>query len=302
MLRPVFIIAVSGGVDSVVLLHMIATQVEHTKKTNNNTQDSLGLRPPLYVVTHVDHGIREDSGKDALFVEQLAANYDLQFESTKLNLGSGVSEELARQKRYEYLFSIMKKYKAESVVTAHHQDDVIETMIVNMVRGTGPKGLVGFSQPNILRPLLNKTKDEIKEYARKYSLSWHEDSTNNDQSYLRNEIRQRIIPKLGAKRDELLALRRSIEETTGELDSLTKKLLVQTLERGELVRARFVILPYCVQKELMASWLRISGVEIDKIMIEKAVLAAKTLRIGKHIELSKNIKLLSDKTTLVLKV
>lgn len=296
MLRPVYVIAVSGGVDSVVLLDKIASRLEKSRK-EKPTDD---FRPPLYIVAHVDHGIRKDSGRDALFVKKLAKKYSLPYECERLNLSQN-SEEEARNKRYEFLFRVMKKYKADAVLTAHHEDDVIETMIMNLLRGTGPRGLIGFSQKGILRPLLNKTKKDLIQYAKKNKLEWREDSTNNDSNYLRNDIRARIMPKI-KNRKKWLELRERVEKTYGELDDLTKKLLVQSLKRGELSRANFVILPYIVQKELMATWLRLEGIEINKPMVEKAVLTAKTLLVGKHVELTKNAKLFSEAKTLVLKV
>lgn len=119
-----YIVAVSGGVDSVVLLDMLAKQAD------------LQL-----VIAHFDHGIREDSKQDALFVAHLAAKYHVPFESERVELGHGASEALAREKRYAFLRMMFKKYNADAIITAHHQDDVIETSMINILRGTGRHGL-----------------------------------------------------------------------------------------------------------------------------------------------------------------
>lgn len=296
MISEVYILAVSGGVDSVVLLHKLVTQLPTTIRQPAD-------QPPIYIVAHVDHGIRPDSSDDAKFVESLAKKYGVAYASTRLELGPETSEELARSARYKFLFEVMKKHNAEAVITAHHQDDVLETMIVNILRGTGPKGLIGFSRPHILRPFIDKTKLEILDYAKENNLQWREDSTNQDMSYARNHVRIKIMPKLtGDDRQKLLNIREKVVELYLEIDDSTKKLLVQTLIKGELVRARFVVLPYIIQKELMAVWLRLNNVEIDKLMIKRAVISAKTMKPNKKLELSKDATLLIGKRTIVLNV
>ncbi|HEX6258362.1 MAG TPA: tRNA lysidine(34) synthetase TilS, partial [Candidatus Saccharimonadales bacterium] len=119
-----YVVAVSGGVDSIVLLDMLAGQA--------------GLE---LIVAHFDHGIRQDSTEDAEFVRAAAQRYSLPFELGQATLGPGASEEAARTARYSFLRSIAKKYQAR-IVTAHHADDVIETIAINVARGTGWRGLV----------------------------------------------------------------------------------------------------------------------------------------------------------------
>ncbi|MBP6962700.1 tRNA lysidine(34) synthetase TilS [Candidatus Saccharibacteria bacterium] len=289
-MKEVYIIAISGGVDSVVLLDMIARKKPET-----------GVEKPLYIVAHFDHGIRSDSSEDAKFVESLAKNYGMAFVTKRADLGEGASEESARTARYEFLFNEMKKHNAESVITAHHQDDVIETMIVNILRGTGPRGLIGFTRSSILRPFIDKSKQEILDYAVEHKLNWREDSTNLDTSYFRNYVRMKIVPKLSAdQRQELIKIRENTVKLYTEIDDQTKKLLVQNLEKGQLVRARFVVLPYTVQKELTAVWLRINGLELDRKMIERAVLSIKTALPGKQINLNSKASLLINKKTVTL--
>lgn len=286
--KQTYIVAVSGGVDSVVLLH---------KLMKNKSPDI------LYVVVHVDHGIRDDSSEDAEFVRELAESYGLAFELKELRLGKNASEALAREQRYELLFSAMKRFNAEAIITAHHQDDVLETMIINMLRGTSPRGLIGFTRPGIMRPLLALSKREILAYADEHNLTWREDSTNQDTAYLRNYVRTHLMPKLQvADRKKLLAIRSDVETAYQEIDTLTKRLLVSCVRQSELVRSRFVVLPYIVQAEVMAMWLRLYGVQFDRRTIEKASLSAKTLLPGKHIELTKTAQLHATQETVVLKV
>jgi tRNA(Ile)-lysidine synthetase-like protein len=170
-----YIIAVSGGVDSVVLLDMMAKY----KQTNR------------LVVAHFDHGIRNDSAADARFVQELARGYQVPFEMRREELGAGASEQLARDRRYVFLNELAKKYDAK-IVTAHHQNDLIETVAINLERGTGWRGLSVFTNTSVIRPLLTKQKTELYEYALTHHLEWVEDETNQTDEYLRNRLRKSV--------------------------------------------------------------------------------------------------------------
>jgi tRNA(Ile)-lysidine synthase len=174
------IVAVSGGIDSVVLLHML----------HRRGKDEL-------VVAHVDHGIRDDSSEDEKLVRQLAVDYGLAYESTRLGLGADASEEDAREKRYSWLRGIQRKHHATAIATAHHQDDVIETMIINLIRGTGWRGLSSLSEHDeTKRQLFSWSKAEIVNYALEHELQWRDDSTNDDVKYLRNYVRYRYVQRM----------------------------------------------------------------------------------------------------------
>src|SRR4051794_16456164 len=119
-----YVVAVSGGVDSVGLL------------------DLLRMDPGVKLtVSHFDHGIRDDSHLDRAHVQALARRYQLPFVYDKGALGPGASEAEARTARYQFLDNVKTKTGAHAIVTAHHQDDVLETAIINLLRGTGRKGL-----------------------------------------------------------------------------------------------------------------------------------------------------------------
>jgi tRNA(Ile)-lysidine synthetase-like protein len=182
-----YVVAVSGGVDSVVLLDILARQ------------PGLNL-----IVAHFDHGIRKDSGIDAIFVAGLAKKYDLPFETKREVLGPDASEDKARKRRYEFLRSVAKKHDAK-LVTAHHADDVIESIIINLLRGTGWRGLAVLDS-DVKRLLTGLTKAEILEYAKHHKLVWHEDSTNAEDKYLRNQIRRKTVHLEEDKKRQLLGL------------------------------------------------------------------------------------------------
>lgn len=176
------ILAVSGGVDSVVLLDIFADQTMRAD-----------LKLKKIIVAHVDHGMRVgDSKKDAEFVENLAKKYGLDFRKTELNLGPGASEETARNLRYQFLRQLARSEHA-LIVTAHHLDDLVETVAINIHRGTGWRGLAVFGAQDIFRPLLNTPKTEIMRYAVKNNLHWRTDQTNFSIDYLRNNFRQKVL-------------------------------------------------------------------------------------------------------------
>ena len=291
-----YVIAVSGGVDSVVLLHYLVSQ--NSKHRSRNPQPRTHNS---FIVAHFDHGIREDSKDDAAFVEELARSYGLEYISQRVELGEGASEADAREARYTFLYSVMQNMGAEAIVTAHHQDDVVETMLVNLLRGTSPRGLVGFSRKNIVRPFLTKPKTWILDYAQEHQLEWREDSTNADQDYLRNYIRLSLRPLLHeSDLTKLLRIRSELTEKYIEIDNLIGKLIVQITNKRELVRTKFVTLPYIVQKELVATWFRMQGCSFDRHMVEKTVIALKTLRPNKQLDIGQGLALHTRKHTAVI--
>ena len=201
-----YLVAVSGGVDSVVLLDMLTKVPGHS-----------------LMVAHVDHGIRPDSAEDARFVAQLAAKYQLPFFSTRLELADTPSEERARTARYAFLRDIAQQHDAR-IVTAHHADDVLETIAINVHRGTGWRG-VATHDSDIIRPLLRVHKDEVKAYAAAHGLSWREDSTNQSEQYLRNRIRHHVASLPPEQKKQLLALRQQQIEYKHRIEREVKALI-----------------------------------------------------------------------------
>ncbi len=185
-----YVAAISGGVDSVVLLDLLGKQKDIT-----------------IVVAHFDHGMRKESQKDARFVEELAKKYRCPFELGSANLGN-VGEAVAREARYDFLHDVKSQYKADAIITAHHSDDIIETIIINIVRGTGWKGLSSLrDNDDLKRPLLDSSKDKIEDYAKKHNLTWVEDETNRDEKYLRNHIRHNVLADIDqSKKQQFLDL------------------------------------------------------------------------------------------------
>jgi tRNA(Ile)-lysidine synthase len=267
-----YVVAVSGGVDSMALLHMLQ-----------------GLPGLELVVAHFDHGIRPDSIEDRLLVQRAAEDYGLSFEYGEGRLGKSASEAVARQARYGFLHDVLVKSGAQTIITAHHQDDVLETALINIIRGTGRKGLASLQSTDvIIRPLLDMPKADLITYARSHKLVWHEDSTNTDRTYLRNHIRHEVMPRLTAEQkakllDNIGVAAKLNQAIDTELDDYLKSQKIH----GQLDRPSFILLPHKVALEVMAVWLRGQGIRsFDKKMLERCVRGAKILRAGTRISLN----------------
>lgn len=275
-----YIVAVSGGVDSIVLLDLL-------------TRD-----PNLeLVVAHFDHGIRLDSAQDRELVERLAEQYDLPFVYAEGKLGPRASEATARNARYQFLHEQRVEAGAQAVITAHHQDDLIETAVLNMLRGTGRKGLSSLeSNGHLARPLLNYTKQQIKDYATEHELQWREDSTNQDTKYLRNYVRHNILAKLtDQQKQALLEHIQTARLLNQDIDELLQ------VSGSELNRRWFISLPHAVAREVMATWLRNHRQVFDSKTLERLVVAAKTLSAGKQVDVTKTMHIYIGKQSLALK-
>jgi tRNA(Ile)-lysidine synthase len=190
------LVAVSGGVDSVVLLDILAQMVE---KFNFEL-----------IVCHFNHNLRgKESDEDEKYVARLAKKYGLQFLSGQGNVRKYAEkyslgiEQAARRLRYRFLDKTARSGKVDYIATAHNANDTVETFLLNLFRGAGLTGLSGIPEMRqiaknlaLIRPLSRMQRAEIEEYARLRSLEWREDATNALLIYSRNRIRHDLLPKL----------------------------------------------------------------------------------------------------------
>lgn len=181
--------AISGGPDSMMLLLLL---LQLSQKFNFNI-----------VVAHVHHNLRKESDEEALNLEKFCRDNNLIFEMTKLTYPNGkFSEAEARKLRYDYFDSIVKKYNTDILFTAHHGDDLIETILMRITRGSSLKGYAGFSLISIdrgykiARPLIYLTKDEILSQLNKKNIWYAKDMSNESDTYTRNRYRKYILPIL----------------------------------------------------------------------------------------------------------
>ncbi len=184
-------VAVSGGVDSTVLLHLLC-----------ELRDELSLS---LVVCHLNHNLRgPEAARDRDFVRMLASDLDLPFECGKLlkkdiKARSGESlQEWARMRRVEFLNSCADKYEATRIALGHNKDDQAETIVMRLIKGASLRGLtgIGWKRERFVRPVLGLTRAEIEAYASENNIAFVEDSSNKTTKYLRNDIRRNLMPVL----------------------------------------------------------------------------------------------------------
>ncbi len=185
------VVALSGGSDSVGLLHLLLNLREFDLKI---------------IAAHYNHKLRgSESERDAIFVEQLSRDLGVEFEYGEVeqdhyrSVKSGFSpEETARELRYRFLNHVLEKCKAQKIATAHTMNDQAETVIMRIIRGSGVRGLSGIPPVNgrIVRPLIQMQKQEIKDYLRLNQINWTEDFSNNSTRFQRNKIRLELFPIL----------------------------------------------------------------------------------------------------------
>lgn len=282
----IYVIAVSGGVDSMVLLDLLSRQP--------------GVQ---LAVAHFDHGIREDSDMDRQLVQKIAKKHSLPFVYDEGKLGAGTSEATARKARYDFLHSVRQATGARAIITAHHEDDVLETAILNMLRGTGRKGLASLKSTDlILRPLLHIPKADIRRYAEEHKLEWREDVTNKDTKYLRNYIRHKVLSKFSdderSNLSDLIVRTRKLNE---EIENLLALHLHLQPAVDKIDRHWFIMLPHNVAREVIAEWLRKQGVrEFTAKTLDRLIVATKTFKPGQIADVDKNYVLRVNKETLAL--
>jgi tRNA(Ile)-lysidine synthase len=187
LFKKKFLVALSGGLDSVVLTHLL-----HELKVN-------------FEVAHCNFNLRgAESDQDEQFVYELAKNLDVRVHSKHFQTKTFAAEKsistqmAARELRYEWFFQLLEDQELLALLTAHHLDDQIETFLINLNRGTGLSGLSGIPEdtPQMIRPLLPFSREQILAYAQSNHLKWREDSSNQSNAYLRNKLRNQVLPSL----------------------------------------------------------------------------------------------------------
>jgi tRNA(Ile)-lysidine synthase len=192
--KETVVVAVSGGPDSMLLLQLL---LELRKKKDISI-----------VCTHINHGVRKQSEKEKIFVEKFCKDNDIIFEYSKIQvaLKNNFHSE-ARKLRYHFFEHVVFKYNAKFLLTAHHGDDLMETILMRLTRGSSLKGYAGFRKEtkkdkySILRPLIEVSKAEIISYCKKNNIKYAIDLSNYSSKYTRNRFRKSVIPFL-KKEDE----------------------------------------------------------------------------------------------------
>ena len=265
-----YLIGVSGGRDSVALLHWLV---------------NLGYRK--LILCHLNHQLRGRSSlADARFVEKIAGKYRGEFELESANVRAFATkqkmsiETAARDSRYSFFAKVAKRRRCHTIFLAHHADDLVETFLINLFRGAGSAGLAGMREAStrciddvgltIVRPLLGVWRKQIDNYVRKHRLTFREDASNKNLNPFRNRIRHRVIPYLEkiCGRNIRPAIWRAAT-IAGEEEAWIEKQLPDSAD-AQFSVGQLRALPVALQRRAILKWLRAQNVaEVGFDVIEK---------------------------------
>ncbi|MEW6655721.1 MAG: tRNA lysidine(34) synthetase TilS [Aquificota bacterium] len=241
------LVAFSGGVDSVALALALL-----------ELKEFLGIG--RLALAHINHGIRgEEAFRDEAFCVEFAKRKGLEIFVKRLEIDTkrGNLEARARELRYQALEEIRREEGFDLIATAHHLNDLVETILLWLVRGSGREGLLGFEEKegNVIRPLYLTKREEIEDFVRLNGEEWVEDSTNYNLKIARNLIRHKIVPelkKLNLKLEEsFLRLREILKDEEEVLESLTQEAISKVFNGIELNRKAFLSLPIAIQRRVI---------------------------------------------------
>lgn len=261
-------LAVSGGLDSVVLLDTVCQSIKQDSQSSYEVW-----------LLHIHHGLQKQADQWLQFCEKLAKKYQIHFDFRLLHFSdqsSGNIEARARAGRYEALTELCAEHAIEDLLLAHHQNDQAETILLQLLRGSGVTGLSGMPQERIhadggysislWRPLLGQSRADLEAYAKEHKLKWVEDPSNQSLVYRRNAIRKQIIPRLEKIQPEAVANLAKSAELLAQSQKLLDRLA--TLDGKEIIKdAQLQVTPLlALAKEdlpaannVMRFWLKLNG-------------------------------------------
>ena len=302
-------IALSGGVDSIVLFHLLVTEYKDSYKQ--------------LVVFHINHGLREESYEEAEFVEKFVKDFDVKFYKEELNMSdlerdSHTSEEmLARELRYQAYNKMAKLEGVTKLLTAHHKNDQVENILMRLLTGRSIDYSLAICEEiemaglTIYRPLLNSLKAELEEYAKEKNLHYYLEATNFDTDYTRNNIRHNIVPLLNdinsGSFDNLINFANYYQNINNNLKKaiLSNKdnyIFSRDEDKISLVKDKFLELNeeemYFLLKDLITDELGVF--DIKQKAIFDVVSSLKKNSGNKSYDLKNNLKIISQYETLYI--
>lgn len=298
------VIGVSGGPDSICLLNILA-----------NLREEFNLA--LFVV-HINHSLRDEADFEEAYVKEISNKLNIEFFSKKVDISTLASiekkstEEVARNVRYEFFNKILDKVNANKIAVAHNLNDSVETTLMNLIRGAGIDGLSGIQRENgnIIRPLIDITRDEIEEYIKANNLITMQDKTNFETIYTRNKIRNELIPYLKNINPEVV---KSIYRTSTIINSnreIIKEIIeekyneIKLNENGIVLdKKKFNELNIGFKREILRTAVNeFVGdlVDITMSSIDNAINIISTSNSGSIAKISKNVKIKISYDKLIL--
>lgn len=277
-------VALSGGRDSVCLLHILK---------------ELAPRLPFRLsAVHIHHGLRTEADADEAFCRQLCQSWQIPLQVYRVDVPSRVREtgetveEAARVLRYEAFETLIREQGAERIALAHHQQDQAETVLLHLLRGSALTGLCGMQPRRLpyIRPLLEVPRAEIEAYISRHGLSYVEDASNQDTAYRRNHIRRQLLPLLQQEYNPeivrtLAQMAAQLQEEEAYLESLVPEVPADGLSVEWLHRY-----PINLQKRILRRWLKEKGLrqDVQQIHVQKLLDLAKG-QTGRSLSLPKGL-------------
>ena len=285
-----FVLAISGGVDSMVLANLFLI---------NNLNFS---------IAHCNFQLRgKESDDDELFIKKWCSEKDIKLYNKKFSTEDYCKKNKltiqmgARELRYEWFSELIDKEKYDFIVTAHHIDDQLETFIINSIRGTGIDGLVGIPDKinKIIRPLLMISKDQIIEYSKVNKINYREDSSNDKEDYLRNKIRHSVIPYLKSDDDNVLLKFKTTIENLNSTKIFVQKVISKVRDRVFIYEGENIITNIDLLKDLDPIEFYIHELYKDFEFNHKEVMKLFDSDSGKYIS-SSNYNMTKQKNNLII--
>lgn len=313
LITRTWVVGVSGGPDSLLLLHLLAKRGLHD--------------PARLVVVHLNHGLRPQATAEAVFVQETAQAWGVRCVVRQVNVpelaqaAGWTLEEAARRARYQFLGDVAQEVNAAAILLAHHADDQAETVLMHLIRGSGLAGLRGIlpvalfpfriedlrltidDLPPLLRPLLTTSRTEIEAYCREHDLTPMQDESNQDTRFLRNRIRHELLPLLETYnpqiRGRILDLAEIITADEAFLRQLqakaSQKVVQQQAEGLEINRAAWQVLPLSLRRRVLRQAIEtlLAGQgELSFVVLEQARLLIETGTAGQQLSLPDNLHLM----------
>ena len=214
------------------------------------------------IIAHVNHNIRKESYQEAEFLKDYCLKNDLLFETMIIeNYGDDNFHNEARNIRYSFFENIVNKYNADYLMTAHHGDDLMETILMRMVRGSNLAGYSGFKKEvimnnyKIIRPLLNYTKQELEDYDKENNVMFFVDSSNSKDDYTRNRYRKYVLPFLKEEDNNVhlkfLKFSNTLNEANRFIEKTTNNAIKKVMDNDSIIIDKFLELDSYIQKEVL---------------------------------------------------
>ena len=275
-----YLIGLSGGADSVALLMTLLPDIRDGRIAAE--------------AVHVNHGLRgTESDDDEKFCRELCEREGVPLTVYRADLQGKTDEDSARKARYGFFREKYKAFKADGLILAHHADDQAETFLMRLTRGAGPEGLECMREDEtvedirILRPMLRIRREEIRAALTEDGTGWREDSTNTDTAYLRNKVRQELIPALEAISesavDKICRTAGMIAADNDVLDAAAEKLLRENAKGSILNAAAITAEPEAVRRRVLRKWWNAEG----PVLEEHALSAAQTEALTALLDVTK---------------